>query len=224
MDMVEDDGFDAGSDKFGIDVIENRQENYVKSVYLCVDEAAERELNRLYAAKGVIATCKPGCFHCCGQYILTNIAEAKALVHYIKREFSRDQIENLRIRTKQWHEWDEARPVRDRATHIDEQLTFFTYGYCPMLVEGKCSAYSMRPTICRTHFVCSDPSACRPFYDPESIEDVPVGLESVIEATNPFTVRIKAYIENSGFDSSGSIMLLPHWLAIEMRWDFAILP
>lgn len=222
--MVEDDEFDAGSDKFDIDVIESRQENYVKSVYSSIDEAAERELNRLYVKNGVIATCKPGCFHCCGQYILTNIAEAKALVHYIKREFSRDQIEDLRIRTKQWHEWDEARPVRDRATHIDEQLPFFTYSYCPMLVEGKCSAYPMRPTICRTHFVCSNPSACRPFYDPESIEDVPVGLASVIVATNPFSVRIRAYIENSGFDFSGSIMLLPHWLAVEMRWDFAILP
>jgi Fe-S-cluster containining protein len=224
MDMGADSEFDEVSDKIDIDVLENRQENYVKSVYSSVDKAVERELNRLYVTKGVISTCKPGCFHCCGQYILTNIAEAKALVHYIKRNFSRDQIEDLRIRTKQWHDWDEARPGRYRTAHIDEQLNLFTHCYCPILVDGECSAYPMRPTICRTHFVCSDPSACRPFHDPESIEDDPLALASVIVATNPFSVRIRAYIESAGFDFSGSIMLLPHWLAIEMNWDFAILP
>ena len=224
MDVVADGEFAAGSDKFGIDFLNTRQENFVNSVYSSVDEAARRELNRLYVEEGVISTCKPGCFHCCGQHILTNIAEAKALAHYIKREFSREQIEDLRIRTKQWHAWDEARPSWDHATHIAEQLTFSAYHYCPMLVEGECSAYPMRPLICRTHFVCSDPPACRPFYDSKSIEDNPLALASVIVATNPFSVRIRDCIENAGFNFYGSIMPLPHWLAIEMNWDFTILP
>jgi len=43
-------------------------------------------------------------------------------------------------------------------------------------------------------------------------------------ATNPFSVRIRDHIENAGFNVYGSIMLLPHWLAIEMNWDFTILP
>ncbi|MBW1893206.1 MAG: hypothetical protein JRI91_05870 [Deltaproteobacteria bacterium] len=222
--MVAGGEFAVGSDKFGIGLLNKRQENFVNSAYSSVDEAACRELNRLYVEEGIISTCKPGCFHCCGQHILTNIAEAQALAHYIKRKFSRDQIEDLRIRTQQWHAWDITRPGRHHPTHIDEQLTFSAYHYCPMLVEGKCSAYSMRPIICRTHFVCSNPSACRPFYDPESIEDDPVALKSVMAATNPFSVRIRDHIENAGFNFYGSIMPLPHWLSIEMNWDFAILP
>jgi Fe-S-cluster containining protein len=222
MDVVADGEFAAGSDKFGIDLLNTRQEIFVTSVYSSADEAAGRELNRLCVEEGVIPTCKPGCFHCCGQHILTSVVEAQALAHYIKREFQRGEIEDLRIRTQQWHEWDETRPGRHHATHIDEQLTFPAYHYCPMLVEGKCSAYPMRPLICRTHFVCSDPQACRPSYDPESIEDDPVALASVKAATNPFSVRIRDRIENAGFNFYGSIMLLPHWLAIEMNWDFAI--
>lgn len=223
MDVVADGEFAVGSDKFGIDLLNNRQENFVNSVYSSVDESAERELNRLYVEEGIIPTCKPGCFRCCGQHILTNIAEVQALAHYIRRKFSRDRIEDLRVRTQQWHEWDATRSGRHHATHIDEQLAFSAYHYCPMLVEGECSAYAMRPVICRTHFVCSDPSDCRPFYDPKSIKDGPVALASVKVATNPFSVRIKDRIENAGFNFYDSSMLLPHGLAIEMNWDFAIL-
>ena len=220
--VVTDGKLAADYDKFGIALLDTRQDDLVNSVYSSVDEAVGRELNRLYVEEGVIPTCKPGCAYCCGQHILTNIAEAQALVHYIKHEFSQDHIEDLRIRTQQWHEWDETRPGRHYATHIDKQFESSSYHYCPMLIEGECSAYSMRPLICRTHFVCSNPPACRPFYDPESIEDDPVALASVIVATNPFAVRIKDSIENTGFNFCGSIMLLPHWLAIGMNWDFAI--
>jgi Fe-S-cluster containining protein len=222
MDVVADGKFAAGSDKFDFDLLNTRQENFVTSVYSSADEAAGRELNRLCVEEGVIPTCKPGCFHCCGQHILTSVVEAKALAHYIKREFQRGEIEDLRIRTQQWHEWDETRLGRHHAAHIDEQLTFPAYQYCPMLVEGKCSAYPMRPLICRTHFVCSDPQACRPSYDPESIDVDPVALASVKTATNPFSIRIRDHIENAGLNFYGSIMLLPQWLAIEMNWDFAI--
>jgi Fe-S-cluster containining protein len=222
MDVVSDDEFFAGSGKLGIDLLNIRQESFVNSVYSSVDKATGCELNRLFVEEGVIPTCQPGCFHCCGQHILTNIEEAKALAHYIKREFSQGQIEDLRIRTQKWHEWDGIRSGRHQAGDTDGQLTSSTYYYCPMLVDGQCSAYSMRPLICRTHFVCSDPPACRPFYDPNSIQDNPVALASVIVATNPFSVRIRARIENAGFDFNGSIMLLPHWLALEMDWDFNI--
>jgi hypothetical protein len=37
-------------------------------------------------------------------------------------------------------------------------------------------------------------------------------------------MAIKNHIEKAGMDFSRSIMLLPHWLAIQMNWDFAISP
>jgi hypothetical protein len=35
-------------------------------------------------------------------------------------------------------------------------------------------------------------------------------------------MAIRDHIENAGLDFSRSIMLLPHWLALKMDWDFAI--
>ncbi|MBU2514971.1 hypothetical protein KJ966_26925 [bacterium] len=222
MDAVDNREFAAEYSKCGIDLLNTRGANFVKIVYSSVDEVVSCEINRLCAEEGVIPTCKAGCFHCCGQHILTSITEAQALAHYIKYSFTQDQIEKLRLRTQQWHEWDETR--RSCSTLTDGQSDFSAYCYCPMLVKGECSAYSMRPLICRTHFVSSDSPACRPFQDPESINDNPVALASVLAATSPFSIMIREHIENAGLNFYGSLMLLPHWLAIEMDWDFATTP
>ena len=188
-----------------------------------MDEAVRRELNRLRIKDCVITTCKLGCYHCCGQYIITNIAEAHALAQYVKREFSIDQIADLKVRTQQWHEWNDSRPGRYPSTDMDEQKVLSDYHpYCPMLVKGACSAYPVRPVICRTHFVCSDPSSCRPSDDPEFIGIDPLALTSIVTATGPFSMRIRDSIKTEGFDFCQSVMLLPHWLAIEMGWDSAV--
>jgi Fe-S-cluster containining protein len=200
-----------------------RQKELVSLVYSSVDEAANSELHRLNVEEGVVSACKPGCFQCCGQHILTNIAEARVLTQYIQQEFSSEQIEELRIRTELWHKWDENRPARLGKNQASEQ-NCITHHYCPMLVEGECSAYPMRPLICRTHFVSSDPPTCHPFYDSKSKEGNPKSLESILTVTNHFSLRIREFIEKTGFNFYRSIMLLPHWLAIEMNWDFTISP
>jgi len=223
MTFFEDSTFGTSPDMFGAHIPTTPQEIFVNSVYSTVDEAVRRELNRLRIKDRVITTCKSGCYYCCGQYILTNVAEAHALAQYVKREFSIDQIADLRMRTQQWHEWNDSRLGRYPWTNIDVQTVLSDYHpYCPMLVKGACSAYPVRPIICRTHFVCSDPSTCRPSNDPEFIEVVPLALTSILTATSPFSMRIRNSIKTAGLDFCQSVMLLPHWLAIEMGWDFAV--
>jgi hypothetical protein len=91
------------------------------------------------------------------------------------------------------------------------------------VVDGICSAYSVRPVVCRTHLVSSPPSSCYRANDPDSTEEAPAMLRSVVIAASPFIMAMQEYIENQGVDFSRSKMLLPQWLAIEMGWDFAIL-
>ncbi|NQU63882.1 MAG: YkgJ family cysteine cluster protein [SAR324 cluster bacterium] len=224
MDGTVNDKTNDGSNTLGFDRLDALQENLLNDMYAIVDEATRRELNRLYVEEGVISTCKPGCFHCCGQNIITNIVEAHALTDFIKHEFSPSQIEDLKLRTQQWHEWDKDRPVRADFTHKNKQIAFSAHRHCPMLVEGTCTAYTVRPLVCRRHFVSSNPPACRPFFDPESVEDNPVALMSVVAATNQFSMKIRDLIESTGLNFYDSVMLLPHWLAIEMNWDFMNAP
>jgi hypothetical protein len=90
------------------------------------------------------------------------------------------------------------------------------------LVNNACSAYAVRPLACRTHFVSSDPLACKAANDPDSAEQAPAVLESILTAVSPLARAMREYIEDGGLDFSRSIMLLPHWLAIEMGWKPAV--
>jgi Fe-S-cluster containining protein len=223
MSLIENSNFSMCSEKFRTHISIEPQENFVNRVYSSVDEVTQCEQDRLRNEDGIIATCKLGCCHCCRYHIIMNIAEARTLAQYVKRELSADQTNALRMRTQQWHEWDNSRPGRYPSVNIGNQTDLSNYDHgCPLLVNDTCIAYPVRPVVCRTHFVCSHPKFCCAVNDPESTEDKPVVLKSIVTAAGPFSMAIRNYVENAGLDFSRSIMLLPHWLAIEMDWDFAI--
>ena len=213
-----------GSDTVGTDMPITTQENFIAGIYRNIDATANIELDRLRSEDGIIPTCKMGCYHCCKQPIPMNIAEARILTQYIKREFSSSEMDELRIHTQQWHAWDDSRPGRYPSSNIPKQIDLCGYEpRCPLIVEGACRAYPARPVICRTHFVvCADTRSCRPTNDPESLEEGALPLKSVITATGRYSRAIRDSIEKGALDSDRSVMLLPHWLAIEMGWDFAI--
>jgi len=223
ISLIENSRFGMGSEECGANLPITPQEKFVTSVYLAVDEATACEIARLRREEGLIPTCELGCCHCCRYHIVTNIGEAHTLAQYLKRKLSVDQIDALRLRTQQWHEWDHSRPGRHPSAHIDAQTDLSDYEHgCPLLVDGVCIAYPVRPVVCRTHFVSSPPLSCHTANDPDSTEDAPAVLTSIPTATRPFSRAISDSIENAGLDYSRSIMLLPHWLAIQMGWDFAI--
>ena len=221
--MLENGDIGNNTGGFGADVPVTPQENFLNGLYSLMDEATAGQLDRLRSQEVLIPTCKLGCSHCCRYHILTNTLEAHVLAQFIKREFSRQQINDLRMRTQQWHQWDNSRPGRYPSANMDEPADLSNYDpCCPLLVNGACSAYRVRPVVCRTHFVSSPALSCRVANDPESAEPAPVKLTSVVEATSPFSRRIREHIESTGLDFSRSMMLLPHSLAIEMGWDFAL--
>lgn len=223
MNLIDHSNFSMSPKEFRTDIPIAPREDFVTGVYSSVDIATACALDRLRSEDGLVPTCKLGCCHCCRYHILTNIAEVHALAQYVKREWSEGQINDLRIRTQQWHAWDNSRPGRYPSADIFDQSDLSNYDpCCPLLLNGVCSAYHVRPVVCRTHFVCSPSLSCSAANDPESTMDAPEVLTSVVTATSPVSKAIRDQIENAGLDFARSMMLLPHGLAIEMGWGFAI--
>jgi len=214
-----------GTEEFGADLPMTLEENFVKAVYSSVDEAIARVLDRLRSEEGIVPNCKLGCCHCCRYHIVMNIAEARTLAQYVKREFTPEQRKDLRMRTQRWHEWNDILRGRGASADMARQTDPSHYDpCCPLLVNGACSAYGVRPVVCRAHFVSSHPLSCHAANDPESAEESPLVIELVVTVTNPFSMAIKDHIEKAGLDYSRSMTLLPQGLAIEMGWDFAVSP
>ncbi|MBN2332982.1 MAG: hypothetical protein JXO49_02615 [Deltaproteobacteria bacterium] len=221
--LIEKSHFSVNPEGFGADRPVETQENFIKGIFSSVDETTADGLDRLRTEEGITPTCKLGCCHCCRFHILTNSAEAHTLAQYVKRTFSGDQINGLQMRTRQWHAWDNSRPGRHLTDSFGEQVDIENYvPYCPLLVKGACSAYPVRPVVCRTHFVSSPSLFCRAASDPQLPQEAPVVLMAVVTAAQPFSMAIRKHIEHAGLDFPRSQMLLPQWLAIEMDWDFAI--
>lgn len=193
--------------------------SFITGIYSTTDAVVNGELNRLRVEDNVVPSCKKGCYFCCSQHIITNTIEVKALVHYIKRHFTSRQVEELRIRTVEWHQWDRARRGSPSPGDISDQCDGSGNQFCPMLVDGICSAYDARPMICRRFFVNSNPLGCllSPLTGVKR-HNVNV-LSSVIFMTREFETRVKSYIENLEMDYHQSIALLPNRLADEMNWD-----
>jgi Fe-S-cluster containining protein len=198
-------------------------ERFVRDAYADLDRVTAERLVRLGREEGVRPSCRAGCSHCCQHYILTNRAEAHALGQYVKREFSRGQIRALRGRTRQWHDWEAYRAGRQAASRRRApRASFPPYIHrCPLLVASRCSAYPARPATCRTHFVSSPPRFCHDANDPATRTSAPTCIAAVAEAADPFAQAVRAQIEKAGYDYTRSILLLPHWLATEMGWDFS---
>jgi Fe-S-cluster containining protein len=214
---------DKATENFDAGITYTDQEGFAINLYSHIDQATKTELNRLGKECGILPTCKLGCYNCCGQYIIMNGVESHALAQYIKRHFSMDQIDALMVRTKEWHEWNDLRGDSLPAiSNKKRALLSLPPHYCPLLVDGACSAYAMRPVTCRTHFVCSEPPACRSTNDADHIDTEALKLPSVMTVTNPFLNLLKEMNAKTEPDISQAIMLLPHWLAIEMGWEFAI--
>lgn len=196
-------------------------EDFMKGMYALMDRAIAGELDRLQRENLVVPTCRLGCCHCCRYKILTNIAEAHTLARYLRREWSKEQIRDLQTRTRQWQAWDHwlrnGRPSADVVGNAD--LSPYD-PCCPLLVGNKCGAYAVRPVVCRTHFVSSPALSCLAASRPEATDDAPAVLLSVVAAAGPYAMAIRGHIERAGMEYSRTQMLLPHWLALEMGWDF----
>lgn len=216
MAQVKNSGLNNQFNDAAVNLPHTPEENFVALIYHQVDKTTADELFSLHSKNGIQPTCQLGCYECCNQYILINRAEAHALGQFIRREFSAREMCALELRTRRWHAWNE-----DRRERLPGDCPT-AKPYCPLLIDGACRAYVMRPVICRTHFVCSSASFCHFSSDPSAARSRPIALTSVVTETNRFANQLKNCINNNRADSSRETMLLPHWLAIEMKWDFAV--
>ena len=199
----------------------DRDEMFMTRIYAGIDDATSEELDRVWLRDGVKPTCHKGCSSCCSQHILVSPLEAHALICFIRRTFSAGQIDELKIRTRQWHAWDGLMPGRFPGKHPGWNVDLSHYDHhCPLNVDGACIAYQARPMVCRIHYVSSPALACRALNVGTLKRSVPQVMASVKSVTEPFQEAVRERIERAGRDYSRSLMTLPHWLGDMMGWMY----
>lgn len=96
-------------------------------------------------------SCKAGCSACCHQKVDLGAFEAELIEKYLQDKPLALDKERLR---KQTEALKGEAGTYERLSFEDRRCVFLS-------AEQTCSIYSVRPLMCRRHFVQSDPAICR---------------------------------------------------------------
>jgi Fe-S-cluster containining protein len=109
------------------------------------------------------SSCKKGCSECCHLRVDTTAIEADMIQRHVKEHF--DHMDKLKLVSR----------IRENGKYYPEPRTFgeeypgdLAEGYfqrhipCPFLSkERACTIYEVRPLLCRTYIVFSNPQQCK---------------------------------------------------------------
>jgi Fe-S-cluster containining protein len=86
--------------------------------------------------------CRVGCTFCCFNQVEVTPPEALLIGHYVAQNFSREARDGLRQRVSRALSL-KAGKSKQKIARLRHQLP------CPLLQDGKCSVYEVRPLVCR---------------------------------------------------------------------------
>jgi Fe-S-cluster containining protein len=139
---------------------------------------------------GKKAECARSCSWCCYQPVFANSLEINCLGEYIRSNFSTALMEET------------ARKTSRKNSHVSvmkESEMLHHKSPCPLLNDGACMAYEVRPMACRI-YLSTSLSSCLNFYiDPGHPESYPALLEFPLRAGRMLNEGFTAAFRQNGF-------------------------
>lgn len=110
--------------------------------------------------------CRAGCDHCCHMRVVATVPEVIALRDFLVETVPARELRELKQRIV---------AVNERTQGLTDEEWGLGHHPCPVLVQGRCSAYEMRPLDCRA-YNSTDAAACADAAQDYSEWDVPVDI------------------------------------------------
>jgi Fe-S-cluster containining protein len=135
--------------------------------------------------------CRVGCCYCCCKPgVLATIPEFLRLLHYVWSTFSAQEREALIDRAHQYAGQMAGRSFNDL---VDDLVP------CPLLVDGRCSVYEVRPLVCRG-YNSTNVEACRAA-SRDATATVPI-FAVLKDVTDGATIGVAHALHAVGLDSA----------------------
>jgi len=110
------------------------------------------------ARKGIVPSCRRGCFACCYEPVYAERREA-ALALEAAEALPEEERAEIRERIRTWMDAIKASAILQAETpHVADYRKLRLP--CPFLKDGECRIYADRPMGCRTHFAVGPREAC----------------------------------------------------------------
>lgn len=143
--------------------------NMDKTVLRQIEKTVETVHQNMEARIGPLPkACHKGCGTCCHQIVDALSWEESLIISFLKHEMPAKQKMQVRANLKFWFKnFNEATRPADRSSPLDlDEISAVRDVFrkkripCPFLINAQCSIYQVRPVVCRSHIVLTNPQEC----------------------------------------------------------------
>jgi Fe-S-cluster containining protein len=146
-----------------------------------VDDLVEAEM------RGQPVACRKGCAWCCHQLVvLTRWADGEAILAAARARLSPQEFETFAGRVRQ-----QARDI-EALGHEAAETRRWT---CPLLKDGACIVYDVRPVACRSVF-SPDAACCRAMMEADAFEELSPAQQALATAIGDRAFRLQIAIND----------------------------
>jgi Fe-S-cluster containining protein len=140
-----------------------------------------------------VIACKSGCWYCCYYRVEARAEEVLQIAAYVSKTFSSSKLASLQ---QQVARHAESLSAMSHQEQLQANLK------CPLLADGVCSVYELRPARCRT-FHATDVNGCRQSWqEPENLAIPGTLIPELYQAGEAHLDGFRAAMTDAGYDSS----------------------
>ena len=156
-------------------------------------EGSQRRHDARIAAAPDVGTlaCRAGCTWCCYFTVDVRAAEVFRILDFVEQSFTPE--EKARV-------YAEVRVNSAALRNLGEDERVTRNVKCPLLNEGRCTAYAARPQSCRNYHA-TNVAGCRQSYEePENLDIDPDFAPGVYQAGGAHVEAVSAAMRKAGYD------------------------
>lgn len=137
---------------------------------------------------GLALECKKGCSWCCHQLIvLTCAADGEAILNVVRQRLTDSEFKAFEKLIR-----DQAQAI-NALPHTEAERRQWP---CPLLKDGQCLAYDVRPVACRSVF-SPDSKCCEAMLEAATFGELPAPYQRIAMAITQKALRIQVTVNNS---------------------------
>jgi len=165
----------------------------LKAVQAKANEEIDRVFSSVLARSGSAIACREGCSFCCYLKVDIHAGEAFLIADYIRAHFS----ESARhfVEEKARENWVKIEPMTLNE-HFSVNLP------CPLLKDGRCSVYSVRPAACRMFHAQTIQTCQESFEQPHDLTAPDSPVPAVRIACGSAHLGVTKAFEDAGYDAN----------------------
>ncbi|WP_340114334.1 YkgJ family cysteine cluster protein [Maribellus mangrovi] len=160
----------------------------LQEMYAAIDNLNDSLLD-LARQQGQPIHCKKGCSWCCHQPIFALEYELDYLKAYILNNFSGQEQDAISKR---------AAAKNDKLKNLKDDALLNSKSPCPLLKDGTCTTYTVRPMACRIYLSTNVDSCLRFYNHPEDKSSYPALLDFPMRAGRMMNEGFKAALKSAG--------------------------